>query len=81
MEEIKAAEFSPEYFPSEIPPIFRTAQIKESKKPRGGVVLYRLFAAALIIIALIVLKVFFPDIYVVIDSWLNEKLALSPLTP
>ncbi|MCL2018352.1 MAG: hypothetical protein FWG70_01225 [Oscillospiraceae bacterium] len=50
-----------------------TDSIRKTVKPDNGVILFRVITAALITIALIILKVFFPEIYTVINSWLAEK--------
>jgi hypothetical protein len=34
----------------------------------------------LILISFIILSVFFPEVYAVLDSWLTEKLTLPPLS-
>jgi len=76
MEQIKEPEFSSDYLPSEIPPIYKTDFEKE--RERSGVFLRQLLTAALLIAALIALNIFFPDIYAVFNSWMTEKFSVPP---
>jgi len=73
MEEAKKAEGITEYFQSEIPPIFKSEIPAKKEKNTDSIILFRVTATALIIVSLVVLKVFFPDVYVVLDSWFTEK--------
>jgi len=73
METIKTAENASDYFPSEIPPIFKTAIPVKADKSADGVALFRVTATAIILISLVVLRFFFPEIYAVVDSWIIDK--------
>jgi hypothetical protein len=81
MEDAKKIEFSAENLLPEIPPLFKEkTQEKKQKKADCGLLFRQFIAAALILIALIIFKVFFPEIFVVLNSWLVEKFNMSPLS-
>ncbi|MDR2559089.1 MAG: hypothetical protein LBC86_06050 [Oscillospiraceae bacterium] len=75
MEEIKSTETVPEINLPEIPPIFNIAQNKKNEKSSDGIIFYRVTASVLIAVSFIILKMFFPDIFIVMDSWLIDKFA------
>ncbi|MCL2636758.1 MAG: hypothetical protein FWD48_00155 [Oscillospiraceae bacterium] len=70
---------SEEFILPEIPPIFKTAQSENSEKVFDNVAFYRIMACVLVLISMIILRIFFPDVFNVIDSWMTEKLALDSL--
>jgi hypothetical protein len=53
---------------------------KNADNDKGNLFLYRAVISGVVIISLVVFKVFFPDIYVVLNSWLTEKINLPPLS-
>jgi len=76
---MEKAEFSSQYSLSEIPPIFKIAETKKIEKSSKNMLLYRVSVAILLLTILIVLRLFFPEIYIVINSWLTEKLGSATL--
>jgi hypothetical protein len=79
MDELKGTQLT-EKEPIEIPPIFKIAHEIKSEKAFDNVVLYRVATCSLILILLIILNVFFSDVFVIIDSWLTERLEHLPAT-
>jgi len=62
----------------ETPPLFKIAE--NDDKGKGNLFLYRAAISGVLIIVLIVFKIFFSDVYAVLDSWLTEKFNLVPLS-
>ncbi|MCL2077649.1 MAG: hypothetical protein FWH08_04495 [Oscillospiraceae bacterium] len=64
-----------------IPPVFSsTEKIEKPKKTIKSLTLYRIMTVMFLISAFIVLKHFFPEVYIVADLWLSEKLNLTSLS-
>ena len=53
---------------------------EKAHKNRENLFIYRAVITGVILISLVIFKVFFPDIYMVLNSWLTEKLSLPPLS-
>jgi len=77
---MKNVEMAADFIIPEIPPIFKAEKFAASEKSGNNVLLYQAAAAALIIVLFIILKIFFPEVYVIINSWITQKLALPSLS-